>query len=214
MTGTFGRGRMKRMQSTPLFVPRSDRKDQCIGAVNLSPIFSADSSSIAEVTEQHSGLSALSTFYGDKMCNLTTKNAEVNDFSHWLGPKIAYAAMEMNKNHLDGTYIVKTPEKPMEIVDSSNKENLESDAATVARSNASGLSSVFSDILNKQKGELPQLPKSPDKISITVNQQSSVWLNASRDYAKAPINESDDKDMDELHIELDKILDQLQKLVT
>lgn len=214
MTGTFGRGKMKRMQSTPLFVPRSDRNDNCIGAVNLSPIFSADSSSIAVMPQQHSGLSALSTLYGDKMCNFTTKNAEVNDFSHWLGPKIACAATEMSKNQLDGTYIVKTPEKPMDIIDPSNKENLESDTATLTRSNAAGLSSVFSDILNKQNGELPMLPKSPDKISITVNQQSSVWLNASRDYAKEPINESDDKDMEELHTELDKILDQLQKLVT
>lgn len=197
MSGTFGRGKMKRMQSTPLIVSRPDRKGDGITAVNLSPIFSAEASSLA--VHSCTGLDVLSTLYGERMAGegLAT---EPNEFSYWLGPKIAAA----KNRELDGTYI----EKP----EHSDKEN-DAAAATVAvsaRPEPEPPSSVLSDIQN-----IPSDggggPKSPDKISITVNKQSSVWLNASRDYAREP---TDDKDMDELHTELDKILDQLQKLVT
>lgn len=193
---------MKRMQSTPLIISKPDHEHN-IPAVNLSPIFSAESSSRTALS--HSGLSALSTLYGEKIGDFTTK-AEVNEFSCWLGPKITTTANI--KNQLDGTYIEKVPEES-KILDPSNKENSVSmEPDIVPRSNHEQL--VLSDILNKQNGH----QKSSDKISITVNKQSSVWLNASRDYAKEPTNETDDKDMDELHVELDKILDQLQKLVT
>lgn len=197
MSGTFGRGKMKRMQSTPLIVSRPDRKGDGITAVNLSPIFSAEASSLA--VHSCTGLDALSTLYGERMAGegLAT---EPNEFSYWLGPKIAAA----KNRELDGTYI----EKP----DHSDKENDAAAAAVavLARPEPEPPLSVLSDIQN-----IPSVggggPKSPDKISITVNKQSSVWLNASRDYAREP---TDDKDMDELHTELDKILDQLQKLVT
>lgn len=193
---------MKRMQSTPLIVSKPDHEHN-IPAVNLSPIFSAESSSRTALS--HSGLSALSTLYGEKISDFTVKT-EVNEFSCWLGPKIA--TTDNIKNHLDGTYIEKVPEQS-KTVDPSNKENtVNAEPDPVSRSNFE--QSVLSDILNKQNGH----PKSPDKISITVNKQSSVWLNASRDYTKEPNKETDDKDMDELHVELDKILDQLQKLVT
>ncbi|XP_015375375.1 PREDICTED: dystrotelin-like [Diuraphis noxia] len=196
LSGTFGRGKMKRMQSTPLIVSRLDRKDDGIAAVNLSPIFSAEASSRA--THSCTGLDALSTLYGEKTAAQGLA-AEPNEFSYWLGPKIATA----NNRELDGTYI----EKP----DQTDKENDAAVSVAVsARSEPEPPSSVLSDILNKPSGGGGG-PKSPDKISITVNKQSSVWLNASRDYAREP---TDDKDMDELHTELDKILDQLQKLVT
>lgn len=196
MSGTFGRGKMKRMQSTPLIVSRLDRKGDGIAAVNLSPIFSADASSRA--AQSCTGLDALSTLYGEKTAAQGLA-AEPNEFSYWLGPKIATA----NNRELDGTYI----EKPDQI----DKENDAAMAVAVsARSEPEPPSSVLSDILNKPSGDGGG-PKSPDKISITVNKQSSVWLNASREYAREP---TDDKDMDELHTELDKILDQLQKLVT
>ncbi|KAL5235848.1 hypothetical protein ACI65C_003258 [Semiaphis heraclei] len=196
LSGTFGRGKMKRMQSTPLIVSRLDRKGDGIAAVNLSPIFSADASSRA--AQSCTGLDALSTLYGEKTAAQGLA-AEPNEFSYWLGPKIATA----NNRELDGTYI----EKPDQI----DKENDAAMAVAVsARSEPEPPSSVLSDILNKPSGDGGG-PKSPDKISITVNKQSSVWLNASREYAREP---TDDKDMDELHTELDKILDQLQKLVT
>jgi len=204
LSGTFGRGKMKRMQSTPLFISRPNHKDE-IAPVNLSPIFSAESSHCMKAISTHSGLSALSTLYGEKINNFTAKT-EVNEFSYWLGPKIASTAII--KNQLDGTYVEKVPER-LEIVNLSNKENMDMEpVADVARSSNLG-QSVLSDMLNKQNGSFS---KASDKISITVNQQSSVWLNASRDYAKEPTNETDD--MEELHTELDKILDQLQKLVT
>lgn len=197
---------MKRMQSTPLIISRPNRKDS-IAAVNLSPIFSTDTSSM--MTTMHSGISALSTLYGEKIDNFTT-NTEANEFSCWLGPKIASTAN--NKNQLDGTYIEKIPEQFENVKDASNKENtVSTESGTILRTN-SGQVPILSDILNKPSETL--LPKSPDKISITVNKQSSVWLNTSRDYAKEPSNETEDKDMEELHTELDKILDQLQKLVT
>jgi len=187
---------MKRMQSTPLIVSRLERKGDGIAAVNLSPIFSADASSRA--AHSCTGLDALSTLYGEKTAAQGLVS-EPNEFSYWLGPKIATA----NNRELDGTYI----EKPDQI----DKEN---DAAVAvamsAKSEPEPPLSVLSDILNKPSSGGGG-PKSPDKISITVNKQSSVWLNASREYAREP---TDDKDMDELHTELDKILDQLQKLVT
>lgn len=195
---------MKRMQSTPLISSKPCSKDNNATAVNLSPIFSSG----ASVVTQNSGMSVLSTFYCEKVDDFTLKT-EKNDFSHWLGPKIATTA----KNELDGTYVEKVTDPT---IDLSNKENIdknvkESDTASV-RPN-SKIQLVLSDILNKQNESLPS--KSPEKISITVNRQSSsVWLNASRDYAKEPSVETDDKDMEELHTELDKILDQLQKLVT
>lgn len=205
MSGTFGRGKLKRMQSTPLFISRPDRKNEIIAPVNLSPIFSAESSHCMTKISTHSGLSALSTLYGEKMGNFTAKT-EMNEFSYWLEPKIASTAVI--KNQLDGTYVEKLPEQ-LEIIDVSNKENADVEAnAAIARSLNTG-QSILSDVLNKQNGSSL---KASDKISITINQQSSVWLNASRDYAKEPINEVDD--MEELHNELDKILDQLQKLVT
>lgn len=185
---------MKRMQSTPLFMSRPERQDNIAAAVNLSPIFSAD----ASVTT-HSGLGALSTLYGEKMGDFTVKT-EPNEFSHWLGPKITSIA----KNPLDGTYVEKVPEFL-------NKENVDENVLESGSAATRPIQLVLSDILNKQNGP----PRSPDKISITNNyQSSSVWLNASREYAKEPSNETDDKDMEELHTELDKILDQLQKLVT
>lgn len=209
MSGTFGRGKMKRMQSTPLIISRPEHKDN-IAAVNLSPIFSTDTSSM--MTTMHSGLSALSTLYGDKIGNFTTKT-EANEFSCWLGPKIASTVSTDNtKNQLEGTYIEKNPEHLEFFLDPSNKENIvNTELDNIPHSNTDQIS-VLSDILNKHKGKV--LQKSPEKISITVNKQSSVWLNTSRDYAKDPSNETDDKDMEELHTELDKILDQLQKLVT
>lgn len=199
---------MKRMQSTPLIVSRPDRKSgDGIAAVNLSPIFSAEASSrVAQHSSSCTGLDALSTLYGDRT---TGECAEPNEFSHWLGPKIATA----KNRELDGTYI----ERPA--ADRRTTADKENDSATVGVGSAccrsesnQPPSSVLSDILNC--GRPPGgdgAAKSPDKISITVNKQSSVWLNASRDYAREP---ADDKDMDELHTELDKILDQLQKLVT
>lgn len=206
MSGTFGRGKMKRMQSTPLIMSKPNHKDN-IAPVNLSPIFSTDASGVATTT-MHSGLSALSTLYGEKIGSFNL-NTEVNDFSHWLGPRIT--SMANNKNHLDGTYIEKMPEPLDNVINPSNKEN----SVNTELNNGDRFDplqiSVLSDILNKQ--DAPLL-KSPDKISITVNKQSSVWLNASREYAKEPSIESNDKDMEELHTELDKILDQLQKLVT
>ncbi|XP_026807545.1 dystrophin-like isoform X1 [Rhopalosiphum maidis] len=198
LSGTFGRGKMKRMQSTPLIVSRPDSKGNGIPAVNLSPIFSAEVSS--RTVRSCSGLDALSTLYGERTVGEGLVS-EPNEFSYWLGPKIAAA----KNRELDGTYI----EKPA----NTDKENDAAVAVAVSvRSESEPPSSVLSDILNRQSsggggGGL----KSPDKISITVNKQSSVWLNASRDYAREPV---DDKDMDELHTELDKILDQLQKLVT
>jgi len=203
LSGTFGRGKMKRMQSTPLIVSRLDRQNNIVTAVNLSPILSAEPS----VMTAHSGIDALSTLYCEKIGNFTCKT-EPNNFSHWLGPKIT----SMAKNHLDGTYMEKVPNSNMDL---SNKENvngniMESDEAST-RSNPE-IQLVLSDILNKHNG---LLPSSPDKSSVTSSKQSSsVWLNASRDYAKNPLNEVDDKDMEELHSELDIILDQLQKLVT
>jgi len=189
---------MKRMQSTPLILSRPDRKGDGIAAVNLSPIFSAEASSRA--VHSCTGLDALSTLYGERTAAREGLATEPNEFSYWLGPKIAAAA---KNRELDGTYI----EKP----DHSDKENGTAVAVAVsARPEPEPPSSVLSDILNRPSGGGGG-PKSPDKISITVNKQSSVWLNASRDYAREP---TDDKDMDELHTELDKILDQLQKLVT
>jgi len=179
-------------------VSRPDSKGNGIPAVNLSPIFSAEASS--RTVRSCSGLDALSTLYGERTAGEGLVS-EPNEFSYWLGPKIAAA----KNRELDGTYI----EKPV----NTDKENDAAVAVAVpARSESEPPSSVLSDILNRQSsggggGGL----KSPDKISITVNKQSSVWLNASRDYAREPV---DDKDMDELHTELDKILDQLQKLVT
>lgn len=193
---------MKRMQSTPLILSKPCSKDNNATAVNLSPIFSSG----ASVVTQHSGMSALSTFYCGKIDNFTLKT-ETNNFSHWLGPKIATTI----KNELDGSYVERITEPT---IDLSNKENVdknvkESDPTSV-RPNSEN-QSVLWDILNKQN----EPPKSTEKISATVNKQtSSVWLNASRDYAKEPSVETDDKDMEELHTELDKILDQLQKLVT
>jgi len=147
----------------------------------------------------YTGLDALSTLYGERTAGEVLA-AEPNEFSYWLGPKIASA----NNRELDGTYI----EKPDQI----DKENDSAVATAVsARSESEPPSSVLSDILNRPSGGGGGGLKSPNKISITVNKQSSVWLNASRDYAREP---TDDKDMDELHTELDKILDQLQKLVT
>lgn len=193
---------MKRMQSTPIIVSRPDRKDN-IPAMNLSPILSTEASSTTTTLNEHS---ALSTLYANKVGNYTAKT-EINEFSHWLGPKIA--STTNIKNPLDGTYIEKAPEKSDIMTDPSNKENaLNTELDNIVPLNPGQLS-VLSDILNKQNG--PTL-RSPDKISITVNKQSSVWLNSSRDYAKEP--ETDNKDMEELHTELDKILDQLQKLVT
>lgn len=195
------------MQSTPLIMSKPDHKDN-IAPENLSPIFSADVSGVTTTT-MHSGISALSTLYGEKIGSFNL-NTEVNDFSHWLGPRIT--SMANNKNHLDGTYIEKIPEPLDVVINPSNKENfLNTEPNNGDRSDPLQIS-VLSDILNKQDG--PPLLKSPDKISITVNKQSSVWLNASREYAKEPSIETDDKDMEELHTELDKILDQLQKLVT
>lgn len=198
LTGTFGRGKMKRMQSTPLIISRPDRKGDGIAAVNLSPIFSVDASSRA--VHSCTGLDALSTLYGERTGAGEGLATEPNEFSYWLGPKIATA----KNRELDGTYI----EKP---ADHSDKENeIAAAVAVSARPEPEPPSLVLSDILNLPSGGGGG-PKSPDKISITVNKQSSVWLNASRDYAREP---TDDKDMDELHTELDKILDQLQKLVT
>ncbi|CAI6362040.1 unnamed protein product [Macrosiphum euphorbiae] len=199
LSGTFGRGKMKRMQSTPLIMSRPDRKGDGIAAVNLSPIFSADASSRS--VHSCTGLDALSTLYGEKTVAREGLVTEPNEFSYWLGPKIAAS----KNRELDGTYI----EKPAE---HSDKENDTAAAVSVVsdRPEPEPPSSVLSDILNRPSGGGGG-PKSPDKISITVNKQSSVWLNASRDYAREP---TDDKDMDELHTELDKILDQLQKLVT
>jgi len=192
------------MQSTPLFMSRPDRKDD-IAPVNLSPIFSAESSRCLTTISTHSGLSALSTLYDEKISNFTTKT-EINEFSYWLGPKITSTATI--KSQLDGTYVEKVPEQ-LEIVGQSNKENLDvGPDATVSRSSNHG-QSVLLDVLNKHNGPSS---KASDKISIAVSKQSSVWLNASRDYAKEPTIETDD--MEELHTELDKILDQLQKLVT
>jgi len=147
------------------------------------------------------GLDALSTLYGEKTVAREGLVTEPNEFSYWLGPKIAAS----KNRELDGTYI----EKP---ADHSDKENDAAAAVAVvsARPEPESPSSVLSDILNRPSGGGGG-PKSPDKISITVNKQSSVWLNASRDYAREP---TDDKDMDELHTELDKILDQLQNIVT
>jgi len=187
---------MKRMQSTPLIMSRPDRKGDGIAPVNLSPIFSADASSRA--VHSCTGLDALSTLYGERTAAGEGLATEPNEFSYWLGPKIAVA----KNRELDGTYI----EKP---ADHSDKENHTATAVS-AKPEPEPPSSVLSDILNRPSGGGGG-PKSPDKISITVNKQSSVWLNASRDYAREP---TDDKDMDELHTELDKILDQLQKLVT
>ncbi|XP_001952083.2 dystrophin [Acyrthosiphon pisum] len=198
LSGTFGRGKMKRMQSTPLIMSRPDRKGDGIAAVNLSPIFSADASSRA--VHSCTGLDALSTLYGERTAAGEGLATEPNEFSYWLGPKIAAA----KNRELDGTYI----EKP---ADHSDKENDTAAAVAMsARPEPEPPSSILSDIQNRPSGG-GDGPKSPDKISITVNKQSSVWLNASRDYAREP---TDDKDMDELHTELDKILDQLQKLVT
>lgn len=193
------------MQSTPLIVTRSDRQDN-IAPVNLSPIFSAETSSVT-TQSTCSGLSDLSTLYGEKIGNFTAKT-EINEFSHWLCPKITTIAVD--KNQLNGTYIEKRFEQSNTTADPFNKENKESD---IADNRFSYLDDKFvlSDISNIEQG---LSAKSSDKISITVNKQSSVWLNASRDYAKEPINDPDDKDMEELHTELDKILDQLQKLVT
>lgn len=206
LSGTFGRGKMKRMQSTPIIVSRPDRKDDEIAAVNLSPIFSAEASSRA--VHSCTGLDALSTLYGERTAGEGLA-AEPNEFSYWLGPKIAAS----KNRELDGTYV----EKPDHHIDKENDSAVP--VAVLARSEPESPSSVLSDILNRPSGggggggggDGGGGPKSPDKISITVNKQSSVWLNASRDYAREPV---DDKDMDELHIELDKILDQLQKLVT
>lgn len=195
---------MKRMQSTPLIMSKPNCENNTAAAVNLSPIFSADAVSIMTA---HNDLDALSTFYCEKIDDTTSKT-EINSFSHWFGRKTTLAV----KNPLDGTYVEKVPEL---IVNPSDKENadkkiMESDVATI-RPNLE-IQSVLSDILNKQNG--PSQSKS-NKISVTINKQSSsVWLNSSRDYAKEPCNETDDKDMEELHTELDKILDQLQKLVT
>lgn len=196
---------MKRMQSTPLIITRPDQQGE-IAPVNLSPIFSTETSSVS-TQSIHSGLSGLSTLYGEKIGNFTAE-AETNEFSHWLGPRITSAVVI--KNQLDGTYIEKAVEQSNTTTDLSNKENNESDVTITRFSNPSE-QLILSDILNTGNGSST---KSPDKISITVNKQSSVWLNASRDYAKEPTNETDDKDMEELHTELDKILDQLQKLVT
>lgn len=204
MSGTFGRGKMKRMQSTPLIMSRPNCENNTAAAVNLSPIFSADAASIMTT---HNDLGALSTFYCEKIDDLTSKT-EMNNFSHWFGPKTTSAL----KNPLDGTYVENLPEL---IVNPSNKENankniMESDDAAI-RPNLE-IQSVLSDILNKQNGPPPS---KSNKISIAINKQSSsVWLNSNKDYAKEPCNETDDKDMEELHTELDKILDQLQKLVT
>lgn len=190
------------MQSTPLIMSRPNCENNTAAAVNLSPIFSADAASIMTA---HNDLGALSTFYCKKID--TTSKAEINSFSHWFDRKTTPAV----KNPLDGTYVEKVPEL---IVNPSDKENadknIESDVAAI-RPNLE-IQSVLSDILNKQNG--PPLSKS-NKISVTINKQSSsVWLNSNKDYAKEPCNETDDKDMEELHTELDKILDQLQKLVT
>lgn len=214
LSGTFGRGKMKRMQSTPLIVSRPDRQDCNIAAaaVNLSPIFSAnDSTSVAMaaaavVADHHcSGLSALSTLYGEKVTDFTVKPEE-NEFSRWLGPKIAGA-----KSQLDGTYIEKAPETVP--ADPSDKENRAAARPTDgARTDVE--QPVLSDIQNKRNA--PPRPTTPEKSSAAPvrRQTSSVWLNSSREYAKEPSNDDDTRDMEELHTELDKILDQLQKLVT
>lgn len=204
LSGTFGRGKLKRMQSTPIIISKPEHKDN-IAAINLSPILSTETSSVTI----HSGLNALSTLYADKIGNFTAKT-EINEFSHWLGPKIASTVTNI-KNPLDGTYIEKAPAQSETITEPLNKENaINTKFETIVPLNPGQLS-VLSDILNKQNGSTP---RSPDKISITVNKQSSVWLNSSRDYAKESVVETENNDMEELHTELDKILDQLQKLVT
>ncbi|XP_025405904.1 dystrotelin-like isoform X2 [Sipha flava] len=212
LSGTFGRGKMKRMQSTPLIVSRPDRQDITAAAANLSPIFSVNSSNVAATTAEHSGLSALSTLYGDKMGEFTLKTGE-NEFSRWLGPKIAAVPCAAAKSQLDGTYIEK-PSSEMPATDPSDKENRAKVAGTdSARPDHAEQPAVLSDIQNKRNA--PPRPRIPEKSSAPVRRQTScVWLNSSREYAKQPSNDDDNKDMDELHTELDKILDQLQKLVT
>lgn len=202
---------MKRMQSTPLIVSKSNRKEI---AVNMSPIFSVASvESCCEVTDTPTlGLGALSTLYGDKIENID--RTEPNEFSCWLAPKIS-------KNHLDDSTIVKqVPQIPSpNMADSaeSNKENAAVDfgvettksnkeTVTTIESNADKF--VLSDIVLNRRS-----PNTVSVVSVNSKQSSSVWLNASREYAKEPVPE-DDKEMEELHTELDKILDQLQKLVT
>lgn len=194
---------MKRMQSTPLIMSRPNCENNTAAAVNLSPILSADAVSIMTA---HNDLGALSTFYCEKIDDTTSKT-EINSFSHWFSRK----TNSVVKNPLDGTYVEKIPELIVNPSDKENAdENIESDVPVI-RPNLE-IQSVLSDILNIQNGPPPS---KSNKISVTINKQSSsVWLNSSRDYANEPCNETDNKDMEELHTELDKILDQLQKLVT
>jgi hypothetical protein len=102
----------------------------------------------------------------------------------------------------------------MPATDPSDKENRAKVAGTdSARPDHAEQPAVLSDIQNKRNA--PPRPRTPEKSSAPVRRQTScVWLNSSREYAKQPSNDDDNKDMDELHTELDKILDQLQKLVT
>ncbi|XP_050534640.1 dystrophin-like isoform X2 [Daktulosphaira vitifoliae] len=197
LSGTFSRGKMKRMQSTPLIMSRPTA--ETIAAVNLSPIFS-DATGPSTLVEPCCGQSALSTFYGDKLNDLSIKS-EVNDFSHWLGNK--KTANTYNDQLLNGSYIESNPTEENQYL--GNKENM-GEKPDGFRCEASS-SDVLANIANRQKCD--------SKISITVNKQSSIWLNSyGINDSKNKIDNLDDKDMEQLHSELDKILDQLQKLVT
>lgn len=200
---------MRRMQSTPLIVSsRPGCKNIATAPVNFSPIFSSADLSNVTTMPSNVGLSALSTLYGEKIGDFGggADKTEPNEFSCWLGPRITTAC---KTRELDGTYVEKAevPQKSDSTWDKENRVGSSPVKENPAKSDAAAVQLVLSDILNKQP---------LDKTSVvTVNsgQSSSVWLNASRDYAKEPVV-GDDKDMEELHTELDKILDQLQKLVT
>lgn len=190
---------MKRMQSTPLIMSRPAA--ETIAAVNLSPIFSDATGPSGTLVEPCGGQSALSTLYADKLNDLSLKS-EINDFSHWLGHKKTVANTYNDQQLLNGSYI----ESNATDDNVGNKENAGDKQDGGFRCEASS-SEVLANVPNRQK--------SGSKISITVNQQSSIWLNGcgiSDDKNKE--DSLDDKDMEQLHSELDKILDQLQKLVT
>ncbi|XP_050441854.1 dystrotelin-like [Adelges cooleyi] len=214
LSGTFSRGKMKRMQSTPLLLSRPagvDHHKETIAVANLSPIYSDATGGSSSALAPSNCISALSTLYAEKLGGEFTVKSDVNEFSHWLGPKRAVNMYD--DQMLNGTYVEqpKLPETRAHI--SGNKENVDEQQRTGSGSLSrctEPAADVLSDIVNKQQ-------TCANKIAITVNKQSSVWLNGSAedpDSRAAQEDIMDDKDMEKLHTELDKILDELQKLVT